>query len=196
MAGEINSMHRANRQAGVTLVELMIALLILSVLVMVTVPGFDTLLRNNRLYTQVNDFHLSLMRARAEAMSRVARVTVCVADVSDPNNPSCTNTGRWEEGWIVFVEDFSTQNASVDSGEEILEIQQAISGGNTLRGSTNVADYVSYAGTGFSTTSTGTVLTGKWTLCDRRGVGSGRDILINAAGRPRVVDATTSCTSP
>lgn len=181
--------HSAHSQRGLSLIELMITLLVMAVLVTVAVPGFNTLIRNNRLYTQVNDFHLSLMRARSEAMSRVQRVTVCAADISDPNNPSCVNTGRWEEGWIVFVEDSATENASVDTGEEVLEIQQALSGDNTLRGSSTVADYVSYGGTGFSTASDGTTLTGKWALCDERGASWGRELVIYATGRPRVADS-------
>lgn len=187
------------RQSGVTLIEMMITLVILGVIVALVVPGFDTLIRNNRLYSQVNDLHLSLMRARAEAMSRVQRVTVCAADISDPNNPACDTGGKWEEGWIVFVEEHTTQNATVDTGEEILEIQQALSGGNTLRGDTNVANYVSYVGTGFTTLTSSALQSGKLALCDERGVSKGRVMLIRPAGRPRVVDApgnASSCTAP
>lgn len=186
---------RASSQNGITLVELMITLAVLAVVITLAVPSFNALIRNNRIYTQINDLHLSLMRARAEAMSQVKRITVCTSS----DAATCNATGKWEDGWIVFVEHNATQNAAVDSGEEILQVQQKLSGGNTLRGDTNVTNYISYVGTGFSTQISGGVQTGKLALCDIRGLGSGRVILINAAGRPRVVDAlgnATTCTSP
>lgn len=188
---------RPARVQGFSLVELMVVLLVLGVLLTVTIPSFNTLYQNNRLYTQANDFHLSLSRARSEAMSRVQRITVCPST----NGSSCASGGAWENGWIIFTESHGSQNAAVDPNEVVLEIQQAISGGNTLRGSSNVANYVSYDGTGFSTLVSGTVQTGRLALCDLRGLSNGKAIVINAAGRPRVLDATDSggvdsCLSP
>lgn len=182
-------------QAGLTLVEMMISLLVLAIIVTLAVPGFNALIRNNRIYTQVNDFHLSLMRARSEAMSRVKRVTVCTSS----DAATCNTTGKWEDGWIVFVEENATQNATVDTGEEILEVQQDLGRDNTLRGDTNLVNYISYVGTGFTSLVTSAPQTGKLALCDDRGLRWGKVVLINAAGRPRVVEGlgnATSCTSP
>ncbi len=43
-------------QAGFTLVELMMTILAGAILLTIAVPSFQTMIRNNRLATQVNDF--------------------------------------------------------------------------------------------------------------------------------------------
>ncbi|MEM1110601.1 MAG: GspH/FimT family pseudopilin [Pseudomonadota bacterium] len=180
-------MKMTHRQGGFTVIELMIVLTVAAVILSVAVPTFETIVKNNRLYTQSNDFYLSLMRARSEALARVQRVTVCPANSGFSN---CSGT-TWENGWIVFVEDFASQNGSVDAGEDIILVQQTLSGSNTLRGSNNVASYVSYLGDGLTTTMAPAPQTGIFVLCDDRGISEGKGIRLNASGRPLVVDAAT-----
>jgi len=183
------------RLIGFSVIELMVTVAVLSILLVLVAPSFQTTIQNNRLYTQVNDFHLSLSRARSAAMSRVQRVTVCAS----ADGATCSNSGIWENGWIVFSEHHDSQNATVDPNDVILEIKQALSGNTTLRGDSDVTNYVSYAGTGFTTLVSGSTQTGKFALCDNRGLSDGKALLINAAGRPRVVAASgnvSSCTAP
>jgi type IV fimbrial biogenesis protein FimT len=195
MPRRVTKTYAGPLQAGVTLIELMVVLMVLAVVVTLSVPSFNALIRNNRIYTQVNDFHLALMRARSEAMSRVQRVTVCASS----DGASCSGTGQWEDGWVIFAEDPNSMSMppaiNTSDGDEILEIKQALSGDTTLRGDSALANYVSYMGTGFTTT------TGKLALCDTRGLSWSRTILINAAGRPRIIysdetGSASSCTSP
>jgi type IV fimbrial biogenesis protein FimT len=173
---------------GLTLIDVLLAVTVLSVLLLVALPSFRTTILNNRLYSQTNEFYLSLMRARSEALSRVRRVTVCASS----DGSSCT--GNWEQGWIIFAEDHNSQNAALDpnDGDILLEVQQELAAGNTLRGDENVASYVSYLGTGFTRMVSGASQTGTLVLCDARGFNDGKAIAINAAGRPRVLDAPDS----
>jgi type IV fimbrial biogenesis protein FimT len=159
-------------EKGLTLIDVLLAVTVLSVLLLVALPSFRT----------------TMMRARSEALSRVRRVTVCASS----DGSSCT--GNWEQGWIIFAEDHGSQNAALDpnDGDTLLEVRQELAAGNTLRGDDNVAAYISYLGTGFTRLVSGASQTGTLVLCDARGFNDGKAIAINAAGRPRVLDAPDS----
>jgi type IV fimbrial biogenesis protein FimT len=177
---------------GFTLLEIMISIGVLAIMLSLAVPAYNELVKNNRISTQANALHTALMLSRSEALTRLSRVTVC----SSSDGSSCAS-GGWEQGWIVFLD--PDNDATVDNNETILRIDSAITGGNTFRGNSNVANYVSFVGDGASMTTSGTFQTGTWVVCDDRGfTSSARAISINATGRPRVQKATastlTSCT--
>lgn len=171
---------------GFTLIELIMALTILAILTGIAVPAFTELIKNNRIRTQSADFHAALMLARSEAVKRVSRVTLC----SSSDGASCAG-GGWEQGWIVFNDD--DNDAAVDGGETVLHIGSALTGGNTLRGNSNVSTYVSYIGNGFSKLTSGALQAGTLVVCDDRGFTSdARAVIISSTGRPRVLEATHS----
>lgn len=171
------------RLRGFTLVEMMIVIALASILMLVVVPTFQETVKNNRLFRQSNDFYSTLMRARSEAMSRVQRVTVCAS------SDQATCTGTWSDGWIVFEEDIAQTDGTVDTGEDILHVVQALSDGNTLAGTTDVATYISYMGTGFTETTGGGAQAGNLVLCDDRGMDKARVIRLTAVGQSRVIAA-------
>ena len=67
----------AEAQKGFTLIEFIIALAVAAVLLTLAVPTFGTVTMNKRITAQTNDFISTLALARAEALKRVSRVTVC-----------------------------------------------------------------------------------------------------------------------
>ena len=188
-------MMHGHRESGFSIIELMTTVALLSAVALMATPSFNTIQKNNRIYTQSNDFYLALMRARSEALSRAQRVTVCASSTGT----SCT--GAWTDGWLVYTENSDPQDITIDSadGDEILEVQSALTGNNTLVGNTDVASYISYVGTGFTAKveSGYPAQSGTLVLCDDRGMTSGRAIKVNAGGRPRVFSASdagfTSC---
>ena len=123
----------SSSEGGFTLIELMVALTILAVLTVVAAPSFNDALLSNRLAGYANNFNASAQLARSEAIKRNATVLICRSS----DGTSCASTGTWQQGWIVFHD--ANNNGAVDSGEAILQVQQAIS-----------SDYH------FTTTSTGT----------------------------------------
>lgn len=185
---------RRNSQAGFTLVEMMVTLVLMAIMVGLAVPGFGILIKNNRIETQTSAMYSALMLARSEGLKRVSRITVCRSS----NGTSCATSGGWEQGWIVF--DDCNNNAVVNTGtcdgganEEILRWDQPLTGGNTLRGTTDVASYISYVGNGYTVTTSNTFQSGTLVLCDDRGFTSNASaIIISATGRPRIVEATSS----
>lgn len=130
------------KQAGVTLLELLITLSIAAILVTLTAPSFQDLIRRNRATTQSNELLTALNLARSEAVKRGRRVSVCSSANPMVATPVCSGSSNWATGWIVFV-DTSTSDASVTVGQ-VLRVWSA-SAGVTL---TATAANVRFKGTG------------------------------------------------
>ena len=178
-------------QKGFTLIEFFIALGVAAILLTLAIPSFSTLTMNKRITTQTNDFIASLALARAEALKRVRRVTVCPS----ANGTSCAGSGDWEQGWIVFAN--LDDDATVDNGEAILQVNSALEGGNTLRGSANVAGYISFVASGSARLIGGAFQSGTLVVCDERGPGDhARAISLSVTGRSRVEYTAPDTCSP
>lgn len=104
------------RQRGFTLLELMVAVAILSILTGIAVPSFTDTIRNNQIAAVSSDLVAAMALARNEAMKRGVRVSVCPA--ADQDN--CADGVDWSKGWIVFVDEFGTAG-SIDTGDTPLQ---------------------------------------------------------------------------
>ncbi len=175
------------KQNGFTVIELLVTMALAGILLMVAVPGFQSMIQNSRLTTQAGEFMSALYLARSEAIKRGVRVTLCKSSNIESKSMSCTKDGDWSQGWIVFVENSGSENAALDSGETVLRLRGSLEGGNVLRGYGNVEDYISYVANGFSRTVTNSVQTGDLVLCDSRNdPDRSRAIIINATGHPQL----------
>lgn len=88
-------------QTGFTIIELMIAIIILSIALAWGVPSFQTLIQNNRLVSQTNQLTSLLALARSEAAKR-PDVLISVCTSSDGS--SCSGSANWENGWIIMTD--------------------------------------------------------------------------------------------
>ena len=177
-------------QAGFTLVELLLTMALLGILSTLAFSSFGTMIQNNRIATQTNDFMSALMLARSESLKRITRTTVC----RSANGTACATSGGWEQGWIIFAD--LDNDATVDTGETIVQVYSALNANSSLRGETNVAAYISYIPTGVTQLVGGSTQTGTLIMCDDRGFGgNARAIIISATGRPRLAVATDSSAS-
>jgi type IV fimbrial biogenesis protein FimT len=136
-------------QRGFTLIEMMAAILVLSILVGIAVPSFRSIIQNNAIVANHNELVASLSYARSEAIKRVTSVTVC----SSSNNTSCAASNNWSTGWIVF--DDPNANGTVDASETIIQAKGGAIGGVTLNGATGL-NAVRFTGTGMISTAVGT----------------------------------------
>ncbi len=134
------SSKNSNKQQGFTLIELMVALALVAILVTIGIPGFNNIIRDNRLVTGTNDLVTSMSLARSEAIRRGVPVTVCASNTGT----DCT-VSTWNQGWIVFTDQGTAD--TVDGTDTILRVQQALSGDVQI--AVGGATQVSYSATGF-----------------------------------------------
>ena len=190
------------RQAGFSIIELMITITIVGVLMGVGIPGVESYIYNSRLTTQINSLATSLMHARSEAIKLNQRVVVCVSS----NGTQCAAGGGgtlWNKGWIVFVD--RNGDSNIDAGAPghddcaansttdcVISVQAAFPGINTLTPAGSVVDVVGYVGSGASRCNIDASIdtleacpnsTSFFTLCDFRGATYAKAVAISNTGR-------------
>jgi type IV fimbrial biogenesis protein FimT len=171
-SGEIHS--------GFSLVELLVALIVVSVLVAMAAPSLQSFLANTRVAGQANDLTGAINLARSEAVRTNSGVTLC----KSADGATCATTGTdWAIGWIVFND--PNFNGTVDTGETVIRVFPALSGNGTAVASSGMANNIIFTGMGhpvptFSGAST--------KICPATGVAQSacRTICVNSQGRPRV----------
>ncbi len=94
------NLRSTDRARGFTLVELMITLALGTIMLVIAVPSFSTLLERNRIGSAADHLYASLAVARGEAVKRRSTVRVCPSADSE----TCRDDGVWSDGWIVFPE--------------------------------------------------------------------------------------------
>lgn len=106
-------------QAAFTIIELMIAIVVLGVLLALAAPNMRDLILRNRLTAQTNDMIAALQLARSEAIKRGVPVGACAR----ATDATCDASADWRNGWIVWV-DTDFDNAPND----VLRVQSAVEG--------------------------------------------------------------------
>jgi len=159
---------------GFSMVELIVVLAVIGILLSIAVPPFRDFLRNNQLASISHEFVASTNLARSEAVRRGGRVTLC----RSATGAACAGSGNWDQGWIVFAD--PDNDATVDAGEEVLQVHRAVQGGSTLVGNINVVSRITFDAQG-RPGQAGTV-----TLCN---TGEGVDIILSPMGRLRTAEA-------
>lgn len=125
-------MLRLGAQAGVSLVELMIGLLIVSIVLFVGVPAFTIFLQNTQIRNAAETTLAGINVARAEAIRRNAAVRFqLVSDLSNACTLSATSLT-----WVVSIADPAGLCATAPSETVAPQILQKKSGSE---GSQNVA---------------------------------------------------------
>ena len=118
-----NSKMNHKRQTGLSLIELLVTLFVVSILLAIGGPQFSQFISNNRMAASVNEFNISLHLARTEAIKRNAFVTLCASSTWDSDDPTCDVNGDFSDGWIVFVDaDFDeAPNLTFDLDNDLLQ---------------------------------------------------------------------------
>ena len=176
----LHQTRRASHSSqGFSLIELLLVVAVLGVLLAVTGPVFARMVSSSKLTTASNAFLYSIYLARSEAIKRKGRVSLCKSE----NGLSCSVTGGWEQGWIVF--DDNDSNGQRDPDEAILERVQPLSSNLRLTGNLPVSKYVSYVASGGTKLIGGGFQAGTVTVCSGSSA-EARQIIVNATGRPRI----------
>jgi type IV fimbrial biogenesis protein FimT len=98
-------MRNMRNQSGFTLVELIVTLMIVALIAIIAVPGFQGITRSATVESDATDLLNWVQLARGEAVKRGATVSL-----SAPNG--------WTQGKTIFVDD--NANLVVDGGEIIV----------------------------------------------------------------------------
>lgn len=165
------------RHDGFTLIELMVTIAVAVVILTLAVPGFRSIIQNNRAATQANDLVTALGLARSEAIKRGLTVSLCPSS----DQATCTGGTAWEEGWIVFLDRDGDGSRDPDGDPDLddllLRVHAALDGGSTLAGPANLR----FQAAG----SVNAIATFQHRIDDCSG-DQGRNIDINLSGRVNV----------
>jgi len=162
------------RSTGYTLLELLVTLAVGAMLLALAVPAFTHLVLDSRLTSAVNRFVHGVYVARHEALKYGADVTLC----RSASGKQCVQAGRWETGFIVFVNRDRDDPPRVDSGEPILQVEGRLPAGAILANRS-----------AFVFRPWGRSVNGTLTFCDRRGNPRARAVVVSYTGRPRAASA-------
>lgn len=166
-------------QLGLTLLELLLVLVVMTVLVTFAVPSFHNLMDASKLTAASNLLLSSIHLARSEAIKRGSRVVLCKSS----DGMVCAESGGWEQGWMVFHD--SNNSGEREHNEVVIQRIQPLAASLRLTGNSTVARYVSFLATGGTKLVGGGFQAGTLTVCNQS-AGEARQIVLNAAGRPRI----------
>ena len=161
-----------NRQAGLSLLELLFTLAVAAISAAIAVPNFQDWLARQRLVAQTNSLIRDLHFSRNTSITSGADVLMCESS----NRSSCTLQPDWRAGWIVFAD--RNGNRQRDQDESILTINTGFIGSIKFK----AAGRYGYRNVVYR--PTGRAKNGTFTLCTPGG--DARAVVLHMSGRPRV----------
>lgn len=130
-------------QNGVTLIELMITLAIITIILTAVAPSIQSILIKNRIVAEINEMSSLIRFARHHAINEQAPVSVC------PSSDHINCSSDWNDPKIVFID--LDNNGIRAAAEELVVSISAISSTNTMTGP---AGSLIFLGTGESSVAT------------------------------------------
>ena len=149
-------------QAGFTLYELLITVLIVGVVLTFAVPNMQGFAANSRMTSTANDLHAAFHLARSESSRAKTNISIC------PSIDMASCGGTWEDGYIVFVDEDG--DIVFDGGNEtVLREHGPIAEGVSMQVAGG-ASYFSFSSTGLGRPNVaGNTAVSQVVMCDERG---------------------------
>lgn len=152
-------------QAGFTLYELLITVLIVGVILTFAVPNMQDFARNSRMTSTANDLHAAFHLARSESSRAKTNITVCASANAMTATANCG--GTWDQGYIVFVDEEPDLNRS-GATETVLRAHGAIADGVSMAVGDD-ATYFTFSSTGVGRNVGANTPVSQVVMCDERG---------------------------
>jgi len=159
--------------AGVTLIEALIAIVLLTILAALAVPAYADLSAGLRMRSARSALFTAFHQARIAAVHRGSAVVACPST----DRMHCSGSPHWHDGWLVFADDDGDRERGPD--EPVYLAAGALPPGLTAAGSAG-RPRITYRPDGSAHGSNLTV-----TFCDRRGAGAVTALIVNVYGRVR-----------
>lgn len=164
------------KRNGFTLLELLVTMSIVLIVLSVGVPGFQGMIKDNRLVSQTNEFVTAVNLARSAAVRFQRNATICVTADYTAAVPACAGGTDWSQGWVVWVD---KDRNGAPAANEVLTVHEPLP--DTITFTSGATGQFSFDARGF-----GTAAADALTLCDDRGGEMGRVVNVNAMGRTNV----------
>ena len=163
-----------NRNTGMTLLELLLAIALLSILLAATVPSLTGIIEQRRGGEAIRLLREAIELTRTAAIDSGGLATLC----RSRTGASCG--GRWEEGMIVFVD--GDGDRAPDTADALVRVFRFPSPSGSVRWrSFGNRQYLQMTPMGFTRDQNG-----NFTWCPENGdVRLARQLIVNAAGRMR-----------
>ncbi|TDK68022.1 GspH/FimT family pseudopilin [Sapientia aquatica] len=126
-----STLSPSQRERGFSLVELMIALAIGTILLMIAAPQFNSAIQTQQSNTEVTNLMMDMQYARSEAIKEGQNVTICAST----DGASCSGT-TWNSGWIIFSNISAASPAAFTKGTDVkLRVQPSLTTKDTITSS-------------------------------------------------------------
>ncbi len=166
------------RNAGYSLYELLMTLLLASVVLTVGLPSFSGTIARHKQRIEINALFHAIHVARKESIMRRKVVSLCPS----ADGKRCQPGRNWSSGWIMFENVDADHPPQVDAGEPLLHRHIVEP---TVRVTANRR--------GFTLRSTEKRATnGTFVVCDQRDRITPKALVISYTGRPRVATSKRS----
>jgi type IV fimbrial biogenesis protein FimT len=185
-------MKAGNLSRGFTIIELMVTLGVVAILIAVAVPSFSSMVKGNRLSTQVNMVMADIHLARSESVKRGVRVIMCRSASPNITTPTCGGTAQdWSTGYLVFTgeDGNNTYQAGTDT---LIRRGQPAQDGVDLHTSSTWNNNLEINPSG-SLNEGGTAI---MAVCDDRDKPYGKQITIPLSGIPRMKSSSIASCDP
>lgn len=161
-----------HKQTGITLIELLIALVVAGVLLSLSLPTFAGLKTRNEVAATHNLLMGSFAAAREAAIVHRQPAVLCPGDA----DTGCRKDGIWEGGWILFLD--ANDDGKLGASDKLLR-SETQSGTDIAIRSSKHRSRVTFQANGMAEGSNLTVK-----LCDAQGVAI-KGLVTGNTGRTR-----------
>lgn len=168
-----------NRQAGFTVVELLVAIAIVGILAAMAAPSFIGVVNTNRLASNANELLSVIQYARSEAVRSNSRVIFCGSLVADADEEDECSAGE-RPFWVVI----GRGEGGLVRQLRVLEVQAPVRVSTAL-------EMISFSADGLARDEgTGALVVGDITVCLPTGNPARNKRLVSISSGSRVVVST------